>query len=75
MKTMSVTLTNTEYDQFGFSGIKIDFAEFVNKVNRRVTRKNLDDCVALAEEYGLSSMTMDDISAEVAAVRNAKNNL
>jgi len=75
MKTISITLTDAEYAQFGFSGVKIDFAEFVNKVNRRIARKNLDDCVALAEEYGLSSMTMDDISAEVAAVRRAKNHL
>ena len=30
--------------------------------------------VELSEKYGLSAMTMDDISAEVKAVRNEKRN-
>jgi hypothetical protein len=34
-------------------------------------RKNLDECVELAEKYGLSSMTMDEIDDEVRAARVA----
>jgi fructosamine-3-kinase len=38
-------------------------------------RQNLLKAVELAEKYGLSTMTMDDITKEVRAVRdNAKDN-
>jgi hypothetical protein len=52
----------------------VEFSEFVDIVSRELMRQNLDDCLSLAEKYGLSSMTMDEISAEVKTVRqNAKN--
>ncbi len=37
------------------------------------TAENLNKSVHLAEKYGLSSMSMDEITEEVKAVRNAKN--
>lgn len=38
-------------------------------------RENLNKCLELAKKYGLSNMTMDEISEEVEAVRrNAKSN-
>ena len=52
---------------------------FENKLNKELesnslTRQNLDKCIELAEKYGLSKMTMEEISNEVKAVReNAKN--
>lgn len=42
-------------------------------VKREVMRNNLNNCVALAEKYGLSSMTMNEINEEIKSVRNAKN--
>ena len=43
-------------------------------VSRELTRQNLNKCVELAEKYGISTMTMDEITEEVKAVRkNAKN--
>lgn len=37
--------------------------------------QNLNKCLELADKYGLSKMTMDEITNEVKAVRNnAKNN-
>jgi len=39
-----------------------------------LTRQNLTKCLELADKYGISSMTMDEITKEVKAVRkNAKN--
>ncbi|GHT79931.1 hypothetical protein FACS189467_0640 [Bacteroidia bacterium] len=41
--------------------------------NREVARQNLDRCTELAERYGLSAMTMNEITNEVKTVRqNAK---
>lgn len=37
-------------------------------------RKRLNECIELAEKYGLSAMTMEEISEEVKVARkNAKN--
>ena len=42
--------------------------------SKELMRQNLNRSVALAEKYGLSSMTMEEITNEVKAVRkNAKN--
>ena len=43
-------------------------------ISRELMRQNMDETVELAEKYGLSSMTMEEINEEVKAVRRAKNN-
>ena len=49
------------------------FTELTELVRREVMRNNLNNCSALAEKYGLSSMTMNEINEEIKSVRNAKN--
>jgi hypothetical protein len=63
-----------EYNQFGIDKENLTFTEFVDIVNKEVTKQALKKCVGLAEKYRFSKMTMHEISAEVKAVRNAKNN-
>jgi dimeric dUTPase (all-alpha-NTP-PPase superfamily) len=71
---MNISISDTEYDKFGFKNSELDFSEFVGIVSKELMRQNFDDCMSLAEKYGLSSMTMEEITAEVNAVRqNAKN--
>jgi hypothetical protein len=71
---MNISISDIEYGKFGFKNSELDFSEFVDIVSKELMRQNLDDCISLAEKYGLSSMTMDEITAEVNAVRqNAKN--
>jgi hypothetical protein len=76
MKTLSIAISDVEYNKFGFKNAELDFSEVVDVVSRELMRQNLNDCVSLAEKYGFSSMTMDEITQEVNAVRqNAKNNM
>ena len=43
-------------------------------MSKELTRQNLNKCLELAEKYGLSKMSMDEITNEIKAVRqNAKN--
>jgi len=42
----------------------------VDIVSRELSRQNLAKTVELAEQYGLSKMTMEEISNEVKTVRN-----
>ncbi|MCF8371822.1 MAG: envelope fusion protein [Bacteroidales bacterium] len=74
MRTLSISISDIEYDQFGLSGDKLPFSEFVDIVNKEITKQAMNKCIQLAEKYNLSRMTMEEITGEVKAVRNAKNN-
>jgi hypothetical protein len=62
-----------EFNNLGIKNENITFTEFTELVRREVMRNNLNNCVALTEKYGLSSMTMNEINEEIKLVRNAKN--
>jgi len=74
MKTISVSISDLEYNQFGINNDKLSFTEFVDIVNKEITKQTLNRCVQLAEKYQLSRMSMDEINDEVKAVRDAKSN-
>lgn len=74
MKTINVSISEMEYKRFGLRSDHISFSEIVDMVSREFTKQRLNESIGLAEKYGLSKMTMDEISKEVKAVRkNAKN--
>ncbi len=74
MKTISVSISDLEYNQLGLENDKLSFTEFVDIVNREITKQTLNKCVQLAERYNLSKMMMEEINDEVKAVRDAKGN-
>ena len=74
MKTISVSISDLEYNQFGINNDKLSFSEFVDLINKEITKQTLNQSVRLAEKYKISKMSMDEITDEVKAVRNAKNN-
>jgi len=73
MKTISVQVSEVEYDTFGLSKDRFYFSEFTGLIEQQMARQALKRCVAIAERNGLSSMTMDEINAEINAVRQCKN--
>ncbi len=74
MKTLSISISDLEYNKFGIKDSKLNFSDFVAIVSKELTRQNLSKSLELAEKYGLSKMTMDEITNEVKAVRkDAKN--
>ena len=74
MRTLNVSISDIEYNKFGLKEDKLTFTDFIDIVSKELTRQNLSKCVELADKYGISKMTMDDITNEVKAVRkNAKN--
>ena len=72
MRTLNISISDLEYDKFGLKGDRLSFTELVDIISNELAKQTLNECVALAEKYGLSKMTMDEISAEVKAVRDAK---
>lgn len=73
MRTINISISDLEFDKFGIKKDSLTFTEFVDLISKELMRQNLNKCVALAEQYGLSSMTMNEITEEVKAVRSAKN--
>jgi hypothetical protein len=73
MRTLIVSISDMEFNNLGIKNENITFTEFIELVRREVMRNNLNNCLALAEKYGLSSMTMNEINEEIKLVRNAKN--
>ena len=73
MRTLNVSISDMEFNNLGIKNENITFTEFTELVRREVMRNNLNNCLALTEKYGLSSMTMNEINEEIKSVRNAKN--
>ena len=72
MKTISVQISDVEYDTFGLSKNRFSFSELAGLIERQMARQALRRCVTLANRHGLSSMTMEEINAEVNAARQCK---
>jgi hypothetical protein len=74
MKTLNVAISEVELDKFGIKNDTLTFSELIAIISRELTRQTLHKCIELSEKYGLSKMTIDEITEEVKAVRkNAKN--
>jgi hypothetical protein len=73
MRTLIVSISDMEFNNLGIKNENITFTEFIELVKREVMRNNLNNCLALAEKVGLSSMTINEINEEIKLVRNAKN--
>ena len=74
MRTLSVSISDIEFNKFGLKQEQLNFTDFIELVSRELMRQNLNKCVELASKYGLSQMSMDEITNEVKTVRkNAKN--
>ena len=73
MRTLNVSISDAEFNQFGLQQNEVTFTNLITLIRRQLMRENLNKCLELADKYGLSKMTMDEISEEVKAVRrNAK---
>ena len=70
MRTLNIEISDLEYEKFGIQNDQLSFTDFIDMISREISRQNLKKTIELAANYGLSDMTMDEISAEVKAVRN-----
>jgi hypothetical protein len=71
MKTLNIAISELEYDKFGLKDKNFRFSDFIDIVSRELARQTLNKSIELAEKYGLSKMSMTEISKEVKAVRKS----
>jgi hypothetical protein len=69
MKTLTITISDKEYGVFGLKKQALSYAKLYKLIETQIMRKAMDKCLYYAEKYGLSEMTMDEITEEVRAVR------
>jgi hypothetical protein len=73
MKTINISVSDLEFNKFGLKS-KLSFSDFLDIVSRELSKQRLNESLKLAKKFGLSEMTMDEITKEVKAIRkNAKN--
>jgi len=69
MRTLNIAISDIEYNRFSIPSEQLNFSVFVDLIGKELMRQNFSRCVDLAEKYGLSTMTMEEITNEVKAVR------
>ena len=74
MQTIQIKISNTDFQKYNFGNKEIKFTDLVDLISREYARKALLDCNEIAEQNGLSKMTMDEINNEIKSVRDAKTN-
>ena len=74
MRTLNISISDLEFNKFGIKKAKLSFTALVELISKELSRQTLNKCIELSEKYGLSKMTLSEISKEVKATRkNAKN--
>ena len=74
MKTITISISEREFEEFGFQSDSLSFKDFLDKINREIAKKALLSCHKIAKETGLSELTMDEINSEIKAVREIAKN-
>ncbi|MCR9017359.1 MULTISPECIES: hypothetical protein [Cyclobacteriaceae] len=71
MKTIQVKVSEKDLEKYNLdSDPIIDFKLLVEKINLDFARKALEECQNIAKEVGLAELTLEEIDAEIKAVRN-----
>jgi hypothetical protein len=72
MQTLQIKISKTDLQKYNLRNKEIKFTDLVDLISREYARKALLECNEIAEQEGFSKMTMDEINAEIKAVRDAK---
>jgi len=75
MRNINISISEIEYDRLGIKKDNLSYTDLVELISKELSRQTLKRSIELAEKFGFSDLSMDDISNEVKAIRrNAKNN-
>jgi hypothetical protein len=69
MRTVQIKISETDFQKYNLRNEEIKFTDLVEMISREYARKALLQCNEIAEQIGLSKMTMDEINTEIKAVR------
>jgi len=69
MGILQVSVTTQDLKKYGLDKPQISFEELLDKISTELARQALYASQDIAERVGLSRMTLEEINAEVKAVR------
>ncbi|MEL6538585.1 MAG: hypothetical protein AAFQ98_24410 [Bacteroidota bacterium] len=69
MRTLTVYISEEEFEEAGLERTNLTFSELKDFLNRANARSILKKTALMAEENGLSSMTLDEINEEIRSYR------
>jgi len=73
MRKLNISISEIEFNKFRLKNQNLTFSDFVELVSKELMRQNLEKSIELSDKYGLSKMSIEDITKEVKAVRKKKN--
>ena len=74
MRKVQIKVSETDFKKYNLGSDEIKFTDLVEMINREYARKAVLECNEITKRVGLSKMTMDEINAEIEAVRDTKSN-
>ena len=74
MEKISISVSEGEYKKFGLKSDRLSFLELLELIRNQLATPTLKESTQLVAQYGLSGMSMDEITEEVKAVRKDVNN-
>jgi hypothetical protein len=73
MRNIQLQISESDFQKYKLDKSEIKFTDLVEKISLEYARKAVLQCNQIAKEIGLSDMTLEEINAEINAVRNKKN--
>lgn len=74
MKSVNIQISDFEFNQLGLKKSTLSFSELIDIIEKKITKQTLERSIKLANKYGFSKMSMEEIDNEIKAFRDAKNN-
>ena len=75
MKTIQLKLNETDLLRFNFlNKMEINLSELEEMIRTEFAKNAVLECNKIAKQVGLSQMNLEEINAEIKAVRNAEVN-
>lgn len=72
MRTISITISEQQFLKYGFNTNTLTFEELLQKLKKELALQALKNAQKSASKAGANRMTLENIDAEITAVRNAK---
>ena len=71
-RTLSIEISENDFQALGLTSEKIDYQTFIKHIHWRIALDALRKAQDAAAKGGISNMTLDEINAEIEAVRATK---
>lgn len=72
MKTIKIKMSDSDYQKYNLTGSELSFSALMELIEIEQARNALNEANTLAENYGLSKMSLEEINSEITAIRDGK---